>query len=132
MAVQAMSEGAFDFLQKPLGYELLLRRVHKALEYDAENRATLRERDQITERFNSLTARGRDVLSILISGLSNKAMAVDLRVSQRTVEIHRARVMEKTGSRSLAQLIRMAINLNFISSEQIRARPCSAHPQRGW
>jgi FixJ family two-component response regulator len=112
-AVRSMAHGAFDFLQKPLAHDLLLERVRHALQYDRENRAALQERDEIVRRFNSLTARERDVLSLLISGSSNKAMAADLRLSQRTVELYRARVMEKTQSRSLAQLIRMAMNMEL-------------------
>jgi FixJ family two-component response regulator len=121
IAVRAMSAGAFDFLQKPLSHAALLRCVRRALEYDAANRTALQERDQIMERFNSLTTRERAVLSLLISGLSNKAMAADLRLSQRTVELYRARVMEKTGSRSLAQLIRMSMNLDFARAQSARA-----------
>jgi two-component system, LuxR family, response regulator FixJ len=118
-AVRAMTHGAFDFLQKPLSHEVLLERVRTALSFDAQNRAVLQERDDIVRRFNSLTARERDVLSLLISGSSNKAMAADLRLSQRTVELYRARVMEKTRSRSLAQLIRMAINMDFTPSSPV-------------
>ena len=108
-----MTRGAFDFLRKPLGHELLLERVKKALQYDQDNRAALQERDDIARRFNSLTSRERDVLWLLITGSSNRAMAADLRLSQRTIELYRARVMEKTQSRSFAQLIRMAINMDF-------------------
>lgn len=115
-AVQAMARGAFDFLQKPVGHELLRKRVNEALRYDLDNRAALQERDEVEQRFRSLTARERDVLYLLISGSSNKAMAADLRLSHRTIELYRARVMEKTQSRSLAQLIRMAINMDFAKS----------------
>jgi FixJ family two-component response regulator len=118
-AVQSMARGAFDFLQKPLSHELLRERVNEALRYDRDNRAALQERDNIERRFNSLTARERDVLSLLISGSSNKAMAADLRLSQRTIELYRARVMEKTQSRSLAQLIRMALNMDLARANRI-------------
>jgi FixJ family two-component response regulator len=118
-AVRSMARGAFDFLEKPLGHVLLLERVQQALQYDRENRAALQERDEIVRRFNSLTARERDVLSLLISGSSNKAMAADLRLSQRTVELYRARVMEKTQSRSLAQLIRMAMNMELARTDRV-------------
>jgi FixJ family two-component response regulator len=116
MAVDAMQHGAFDFIQKPVGNETLLAHVRKALEHDSENRQMLRRRDEMLQRFEALTSRERDVLMLLMAGRSNKAMASDLRLSQRTVELHRARVMEKTGSRSLAQLIRMAMDLNFAHS----------------
>jgi len=118
-AVRSMAHAAFHSLPTPLAHDLLLERVRHALQYDRENRAALQERDQIIRRFNSLTARERDVLSLLISGSSNKAMAADLRLSQRTVELYRARVMEKTQSRSLAQLIRMAMNMELIRTHRL-------------
>jgi FixJ family two-component response regulator len=85
--------------------------VQRALEKDKSNRAQLRERDRIRERFESLTPREREVLTLVTSGKANKVMAADLGVSQRTVEIHRARVMEKMGAASLAQLVRMVMDL---------------------
>jgi two-component system, LuxR family, response regulator FixJ len=114
MVVEALSEGAFGFLQKPVATETLLAQVHKALEHDATNRAELLEHEQILRRFESLTPRERDVLSLMMEGRSNKTMAGELLLSQRTVELYRARVMEKTGSRSLAQLVRMAVDLQTL------------------
>jgi len=114
MVVEALSEGAFGFLQKPVAAETLLAQVHKALEHDATNRAELLEHEQILRRFESLTPRERDVLSLMMEGRSNKTMAGELLLSQRTVELYRARVMEKTGSRSLAQLVRMAVDLQTL------------------
>ena len=120
MAVEAMLQGAFNFLQKPVAYHALLACVRKALDHDAENRAVMCEREQITQRFESLTARERDVLTLLVAGRSNKVMAGELRLSQRTVELHRARVMEKTGSRSLAQLVHMAMEVNVAPESRLR------------
>ena len=111
MAVEAMRHGAFDFLQKPFRDQDLIDRVQRALEKDKANRAQLHERDRIRERFESLTPREREVLTLVTSGKANKVMAADLGVSQRTVEIHRARVMEKMGAASLAQLVRMVMDL---------------------
>ncbi|MDB6015057.1 MAG: histidine kinase [Gammaproteobacteria bacterium] len=111
MVVEALSEGAFGFLQKPVATETLLAQVHKALDHDASNRAERLEHEQILRRFESLTPRERDILRMMMEGRSNKVMAGDLLLSQRTVELHRARVMEKTGSHSLAQLVRMALDL---------------------
>ena len=111
VAVQAMKAGAFGFLEKPVSNEALVAQVEAALAADAENRSALHERAEMLQRFGSLTPRERDVLSLLMAGSSNKLMATDLNLSQRTVELYRARIMEKTGSRSLAQLIRMAIDL---------------------
>jgi two-component system response regulator FixJ len=111
MAVEAMQHGAFDFLPKPFRDQDLIDRVQRALEKDRANRGQLRERDRIRERFESLTPREREVLALVTSGKANKVMAADLGVSQRTVEIHRARVMEKMGAASLAQLVRMVMDL---------------------
>ena len=111
MAVEAMQHGAFDFLQKPFRDQDLIDRIQKATERDAANRTQLREKEQIRARFDSLTPREREVLTLVTSGKANKVMAGDLGVSQRTVEIHRARVMEKMHAASLAQLVRMVMDL---------------------
>lgn len=111
MAVEAIQHGAFDFLQKPFGDQDLLNRVQRALAADGENRKLLAQRDLLRERFESLTPREREVLALVTQGKANKVMAGDLGVSQRTVEIHRARVMEKMGANSLAQLVRITIDL---------------------
>jgi len=111
MAVEAMQQGAFDFLQKPFRDQDLIDRIQRALAKDQTGRAELRERARIKERMESLTAREREVLDLVTSGKPNKIMAADLGVSQRTVEIHRARVMEKMGASSLAQLVRMVLDL---------------------
>lgn len=111
MAVEAIQHGAFDFLQKPFRDQELIDRVQRALATDAENRGDLAKRDAIRDRFESLTPREREVLALVTQGKANKVMAGDLGVSQRTVEIHRARVMEKMGAGSLAQLVRMVLDL---------------------
>ncbi len=123
IAVQAMKDGAFGFLEKPVSIDALLAQVRAALEADAENRSASHERAEMLQRFETLTPRERDVLSLLMAGSSNKLMATDLNLSQRTVELYRARIMEKTGSRSLAQLIRMAIDLGCAPGN----RPTSSH-----
>ncbi|MEJ0040050.1 MAG: response regulator transcription factor [Gammaproteobacteria bacterium] len=127
MAVEAMQQGAFDFLQKPFRDQDLLDRVQRALEKDRGNRAQLREKNRIQERRDSLTPREREILDLMTRGKPNKVMAADLGVSQRTVEIHRARVMEKMGASSLAQLVRMVMDLDAPPSEPATApRPTSA------
>lgn len=112
MAVEAMQHGAFDFLQKPFRDQDLIDRLQKALAKDAQNRIELKQRDQIRTRFDTLTPREHEVLGLMVRGLPNKIMAAQLGVSQRTVEIHRARVMEKTEAGSLAHLVRMHLDLN--------------------
>ncbi len=114
MAVEAMQHGAFDFLQKPFRDQDLIDRVQRALERDALLRSQLRSTDRIRERLDSLTAREREVLDFMVAGKANKVMAADLSLSQRTIEIHRARVMEKMQARSLAQLVRMVMEVQRI------------------
>lgn len=110
MAVEAMQQGAFDFLQKPFRDQDLIDRIQRALEHDSRNRSAVAGHARTRERLESLTPREREVLALMTSGKPNKVMAAELGVSQRTVEIHRARVMEKTGAASLAQLVRMVMD----------------------
>ena len=109
MAVEAMQHGAVDFLQKPFSDKDLSDRVQRALSADLRNRAQLGEKDQIRARIAMLTPRERQVLALVTLGKANKAIAGDLGVSQRTVEIHRAHLMEKMGAASLAHLVRMTM-----------------------
>ena len=106
MAVEAMQRGAIDFIPKPFRDNELLDRINKALEDDRINRESMLERDEVEERMKKLTPRETQVLELVVQGKANKVIAGDLEVSQRTVEIHRARVMEKMQVRSLAQLVR--------------------------
>ncbi len=112
MAVEAMLHGAFDFIQKPFRDQELLDRINQALNWDTEHRSEEERRRTVQERFGSLTPREREVLDCVVRGLANKVIAMDLDLSQRTVEIHRARVMEKMGARSLADLVRMSLLIN--------------------
>ena len=111
MAVEAVQHGAFDFLPKPFRDQDLIDRVQAAIERDAANRKQLGALQGLRQRLESLTAREREVLDLVTQGKANKVMAGDLGVSQRTIEIHRARVMEKMEAHSLAQLVRMMITL---------------------
>ena len=111
MAVEAMQHGAFDFLPKPFRDQDLIDRVQRALKKDAVNRSEIAQGERIRQRLESLTPREREVLGLVTSGKPNKVMAGDLGVSQRTIEIHRARVMEKMQANSLAQLVRMTLEL---------------------
>ena len=112
MAVEAIQHGAFDFLQKPFRDQDLIDRVQRALASDAEHRQLLQQRETLRQRLESLTPREQEVLELVTQGKANKVMAGDLGVSQRTVEIHRARVMEKMGAQSIAQLVRMVLELD--------------------
>ena len=111
MAVEAMQRGAVDFIPKPFRDGELLDRINKALENDRKNRDSLVEREVIEERIEKLTQREKQVLELVVQGKANKVIAGDLEVSQRTVEIHRARVMEKMQVRSVAQLVRMVMQI---------------------
>jgi len=111
MAVQAMKDGAFDFLQKPFRDQDLLDRINGALKLDAENRASVDRLADLTQRSGSLTSREREVMALVVDGKANKVIAIDLGLSERTVEIHRANVMEKMGARSVAHLVKMHLTL---------------------
>lgn len=111
MAVQAMKDGAFDFLQKPFRDQELLDRINAALKQDADNRATVERHADLKRRAESLTPREREVMAFVVDGRANKVIAIDLGLSERTVEIHRANVMEKMGARSVAHLVKMHLIL---------------------
>jgi FixJ family two-component response regulator len=107
MAVQAMKEGAFEFIQKPFRDQDLLDRINHALQQDAENRKNVALRADVLKRLESLTPREREVMLLVVNGEANKVIAIDLGLSERTVEIHRAKVMEKMGAKTVAHLVRM-------------------------
>jgi len=111
MAVEAMQKGAVDFILKPFRDQELLDRVRDALNTDEQRRAELEQHATVEHRLDKLTKREREVFDLVVTGKPNKVIAYELGVSQRTVEIHRARVMEKMQARSLAELVRMHIKL---------------------
>ncbi len=111
MAVDAMKEGAVDFIQKPYREEALLEKIEAALEQDREQRKSLDEKQEIIRRIKSLTPREREIMDRMIAGQANKVIAIELEISQRTVEIHRSRVMHKMGTHSLAHLVRMVLSV---------------------
>lgn len=112
MAVQAIKDGAFQFIQKPFRDQDLLDHINHALQQDAENRKDLARRAEVLRRLETLTPRERQVMELVVEGEANKVMAIDLGLSERTVEIHRAKVMEKMGARSVAHLVKMHLTLN--------------------
>jgi two-component system response regulator FixJ len=111
MAVQAMKEGAYEFIQKPFRDQDLLDHINHALKQDAENRSTVARRAEVQYRLESLTPRERQVMEMVVDGAANKVIAIDLGLSERTVEIHRAKVMEKMGARSVAHLVKLHLTL---------------------
>jgi FixJ family two-component response regulator len=109
MAVEAMQRGAMDFLQKPFRDQDLIDRINQALAKDRTGRELLGSRERIRARIAELTPREQQVMAMVTQGKANKVIAADLELSQRTVEIHRAHLMEKMGANSLAHLVRMVI-----------------------
>ncbi|TAN65691.1 MAG: response regulator transcription factor [Magnetospirillum sp.] len=111
MAVQALKEGAIDFFEKPFDDHAFLASVHGGLDIGARAFGERLRRADIQARAGTLTPREREVMALVVQGLPNKAAAAELAISVRTVEIHRARVMEKMGAESLSALVRMALDL---------------------
>lgn len=111
IAVRAMQAGALDFVEKPFNDQQLLERVNRALSLDTRNREALARREAIAERRERLTPREREVMQRIVEGQPNKVIAIELGLSERTVELHRAKVMEKMQASSLAVLVRMAMEL---------------------
>ncbi|MER9670216.1 response regulator FixJ [Mesorhizobium sp. M0203] len=109
LAVQAMKEGAADFIEKPFDDEVLIEAIRSALDNRNQADATHPQSVEIRGRLAALSERERQVLDGLVSGLPNKAIAYDLGISPRTVEIHRANVMSKMAASSLSHLVRMAL-----------------------
>ena len=110
MAVEAMQKGAFDFIQKPFRDQELLDRIQGALKAERARRSARAERSDVRVKIERLTKREHEVFDLVVTGKPNKIIAYELGVSQRTVEIHRARVMEKMEARSLADLVRMQLS----------------------
>jgi RNA polymerase sigma factor (sigma-70 family) len=108
MAVNAMKAGAVDFLTKPFRDQDLLDRIRAALSNAEAEFESEQKRREVRENYESLTPRESEVMELVVQGAANKVIAMDLGVSQRTVELHRARVMQKMQVRSLAELVRLA------------------------
>ena len=109
IAVAALKAGATDFLEKPFEDEQLLAAVNHAIAISQQAREAAAAVAEIAARLATLTPREREVMERLVAGQPNKTIAYDLGSSPRTVEVHRARVMDKMGARSLAELVRMTI-----------------------
>ena len=108
-AVSAIKGGAVDFIQKPFSYREVLAIIRRAFERDAESRDRRARQFQVAERLAALTERERDVLRRIIAGRANKVIADQLAISVKTVEFHRARVMEKMQAGSVAELVQLAL-----------------------
>ncbi|HTZ77938.1 MAG TPA: response regulator FixJ [Stellaceae bacterium] len=111
LAVQAMKAGAVDFVEKPFEESTIVGAIRRAFDLGVETARAEAAGAEIGQRLQSLTAREREVLDALVAGKPNKIIAYDLAISPRTVEIHRARVMEKMQARTLSDLVRMALSV---------------------
>ena len=109
MAVKAMQAGALDFIEKPFHDEDLLRSIRRAVEADNQTRAERSQHSAVLARLEELTPREHEVMELVAAGMSNKEIATSLGVSAKTVEAHRAKVMDKMQATSLADLVRMAL-----------------------
>lgn len=107
MAVEAMRHGALDFLRKPVDESNFIDRIHNALDQESGEWHQKLDREQNRERIESLTDREHEVFRLVAEGVANKAIAIDLGISERTVEVHRSQVMKKLDARTLAQLVRI-------------------------
>lgn len=114
MAVRAMKTGALDFIEKPFDDEKLLDGIQRALQLDQARRERQSDRAEMAARLANLTPREHEVMLKVTEGKSNKEIANELGVSAKTVEAHRARVMEKMEARSLAELVRMVLSSGVV------------------
>jgi len=115
-SVKAFKAGAMDFLQKPFKEGELLDAVFRAIEKHRRLRREQKEMQALHARLETLTPREREVFSLVVSGLLNKQVAFDLGITEKTVKVHRARVMQKMGAQSLTDLVRFAEKLGIRSS----------------
>jgi FixJ family two-component response regulator len=117
-SVQAMKLGAMDFLQKPFDSETLIAIIRKAIDRSRQHAREMQKCGDLEQRFASLSRREQDVFRLVVKGLLNKQIAFELGIVEKTVKVHRARVMEKMQANSLADLVIMA--------ETLRLPPCSS------
>jgi RNA polymerase sigma factor (sigma-70 family) len=119
MSVRAMKRGAMDFLPKPVHDQDLLEAIQQAIDRDVHARAQRAITQRIRQRLQSLTPRQREVLSLVVAGLLNKQIAAVLGMSERTVKMHRAHIMEKMQVHSVAQLVSQADRIGLIPHESL-------------
>jgi two-component system, LuxR family, response regulator FixJ len=113
MAVRAMKAGALDFIEKPFAAQTLIERVQAALDLDANQRATRSNRDRFHAALSLLTRREEEVLRYLVKGRTVKQVATDLGLSHKTVQVHRARALDKMQAGSMSELVRWAVSVGY-------------------
>jgi len=118
LAVKAMRRGALDFIRKPFHEQNLLDRINEALDIEDGKRKVQMDKQQLVERFDSLSHRELEVLELVAQGKMSKVVADDLRISERTVEAHRSHIMHKLGIHTVAQLIRLKIQIEMLSEPE--------------
>ena len=111
MAVEAMRKGALDFMRKPIREQDLLDRIQDAFKHETGIRKETVKRKKITNLHASLTLREKEIFKLVASGHANKVIGLDLGISERTVEVHRAQVMKKLDAQTLAELVKIKIYL---------------------
>jgi FixJ family two-component response regulator len=129
MSVQAMKAGAVDFLTKPFSDQDFLRAVSQALARQAQSRQAGRELAELRRRAQSLSPREQQVMALVVSGMLNKQSGLQLGVAEKTIKVHRARVMRKMQAESLAELVRMADKIG-VKTPQSPSRSAPASPVR--
>lgn len=123
LAVRAMKAGAFDFIEKPYNDQVLLDLIQRAISRHGENRESVLATDAIQGRWERLTPRERQIMNQVVDGKSNRVIAEMLEISEKTIEFHRANVMEKMEADSLAELIRLAVSLERIGRDESQGLP---------
>jgi len=118
LAVKAMRRGALDFIRKPFHEQNLLDRINEALDIEDGKRQAQMDKQQLVERFDSLSQRELEVLELVAQGKMSKVVADDLGISERTVEAHRSHIMHKLGIHTVAQLIRLKIQIEMLSEPE--------------
>ena len=118
-AVSALKGGAVDFIEKPFGYRDAVSVVERAIARDAERREQRERRDFVAARIAALTERENEVLRRIIDGKQNKVIASELDISVKTVEFHRAKVMEKMGVGSLAELVQLTLGFSLMDGPEV-------------
>ncbi|MBL8729104.1 MAG: response regulator transcription factor [Planctomycetes bacterium] len=121
-AVQALRVGGLDFVEKPFDLARIREAVQRGVALDLERRRHAGERTRLLQRFASLSTRETEIMDLVVQGTSNKAVAWQLGLSPKTVEVHRANVMRKTGAQSLAELVRL-----HVAAQPGRPGPAAPH-----